>query len=62
MTLLVELMVALVLSWVLIQGYRALGATGSRGREAVAADLFLGIGAVAVTVVWFMVFSTAIVA
>ncbi|CAN5299311.1 hypothetical protein BH20ACT11_BH20ACT11_06710 [soil metagenome] len=60
MTLLVELMVALVLSGVLIQGYRALGATG--GREAVAADLFLGIGAVAVTVVWFMVFSTAIVA
>jgi arginine exporter protein ArgO len=53
-------MVALVLSGVLIQGYRALGATG--GREAVAADLFLGIGAVAVTVVWFMVFSTAIVA
>jgi hypothetical protein len=55
-------MVALVLSWALIQGYRALGATGSRGREAVAVDLFLGIGAVAVTVVWFMVFSTAIVA
>lgn len=62
MTLIIELMVALVLSWVLIQGYRALGATGSRGRESVAADVFLGIGAVAVTVVWFMVFSTAIVA
>lgn len=62
MTLLVELLLAVVLSYALIQGYRALSVAGSQGRDAVALDVFLGIGVVAVTILWFMVLSTAIIA
>lgn len=62
MTIFAELLVALVLSYVLIQGYRALSGVKATGREAIATDLFLGIGAVAVTVMWAVVLSTALVA
>lgn len=57
----VEILIALVLSFVLVQGYRALW--GAKvGRETIATDVVLGIGAVAVTVLWLRVLSTALVA
>lgn len=57
----VEILIALVLSFVLVQGYRAL--RGAKvGRETIATDVVLGIGAVAVTVLWLRVLSTALVA
>lgn len=62
MTIFAEVLAALVLSFVLIQGYRALRGTKVVGRDTVTIDLFLGIGAVAVTVLWFRVLSTALVA
>jgi hypothetical protein len=55
------LLVLLALSRVLIQGYRTLGATRLRNHEGVVTDLFPRTGAVSVTAVWFMPFSTAIV-
>lgn len=57
----VEIIVALVLSFILVQGYRALRGTKA-GRETIATDVVLGIGAVAVTVLWLKVLSTALVA
>jgi hypothetical protein len=60
-TIFAELVVALVLSYVLVRGYRALSAVEA-GRETVATDLFLGIGVVAVTVLWIQLLSTALVA
>lgn len=57
----VEVIIALALSAVLVQGYRAL--RGKKvGRETIATDVFLGIGAVAVTVLWLRVLSAALVA
>lgn len=61
MTIFFEIIVALLLSYILIQGYRALSRDKTAGREAIATDLLLGIGAVAVTVMWAVVLSTALV-
>jgi len=60
-TIFAELLVALVLSYVLVRGYRALSAAKA-GRDTVATDIFLGIGAAAVTVLWIQILSTALVA
>lgn len=62
MTIIVEILVALALSSILIQGYRVLRRPDVAGRETVAADLFAGIGAVAVMVSWIVVLSTVLMA
>lgn len=57
----VEIVIALALSFILLQGYRVLRGAKAGG-ETIATDVVLGIGAVAVMVLWLRVLSTALVA
>ena len=57
MVVFAELVVALVLSAVLLEVYRVLRRRKALSRDAVAMDLFLGIGSVAVVVLWVSVLS-----
>lgn len=57
MVVFAELIVALVLSAVLLEVYRILRRRKALSRDAVAMDLFLGIGSVAAVVLWVSVLS-----
>lgn len=57
MVVFAELIVALVLSAVLLEVYRVLRRRKALSRDAVAMDLFLGIGSVAAVVLWVSVLS-----
>ncbi len=57
MVVFAEVVVALVLSAVLLEVYRVLRRRKALSRDAVAMDLFLGIGSVAAVVLWMSVLS-----
>lgn len=52
MVVFAEVMVALILSAVLLEVYRVLRRRKALSRDAVAMDIFLGIGSVAALVLW----------
>ena len=57
MVVFAEVVVALVVSAVLLEVYRVLRRRKALSRDAVAMDLFLGIGSVAAVVLWMSVLS-----
>lgn len=57
MVVFAEVVAAVVLSAVLLEVYRVLRRRKALSREAVAMDLFLGIGSVAAVVLWMSVLS-----